>query len=354
MTFFQIKQAPAEPRRLRPCLKIAFVIFGFLIFLVLLEFSLGLAGRVVLFSRGGQRVASVLGKNDLLILCLGDSHTWGLGSKTAQSYPSVLGDLLEGFPLDKEFQVINLGIPGMNSAMIAEQLKNKFYLYMPDIVILNGGSNNSWNRTQVLQYLFRSAADRGWAKFKRRALDVLYSTHVYKLSRLLWARWYTATHYFPQMPEVYPEAMTLGKKGALWATVYVYTDGARVEKIRHGGDPTQPVFWVGAKDFSPQTFKDFIKTSYTDMILFLRHNRVPVVLETYLDNVGSCKLTNEALVELAQKEGLPIVRNDLFLAGRQEEAEIYLLPDGHPTVKGYRVMAENTYKVILKMFDEPR
>lgn len=352
MTSLEQQRILPQPHRLRLGQKILLVFLGLLVFFVLLEASLQLAGRVVLLSRGGRRAASPLSKNTITILCLGDSHTWGLGSKTSLSYPAQLEDLLGGFPLDKEFQVINLGIPGMNSAMIAEQLKNKFYLYLPDIVIINGGSNNSWNKAQVLNYLSRAEGKSSWANLRRQALNGLYQTHLYKLSRLLWARWYTATHYFPQMPEVYPEVMTLGKKGALWATVYIYTDGARVEKIRHGGDPTQPVFWIGAKDFSPQHFKDFIKTSYTDMILFLRGHHVPVVLETYLANTGSYKLTNEALVELAEAQGVPVVRNDLYLVGRDNTASVYLLADGHPTAKGYRAMAENTYKVLLTLFKE--
>jgi lysophospholipase L1-like esterase len=50
------------------------------------------------------------------ILCVGDSHTRGVGAPTALSYPRQLQRLLEAAYPGARFMVMNAGIPGSNSS----------------------------------------------------------------------------------------------------------------------------------------------------------------------------------------------------------------------------------------------
>jgi lysophospholipase L1-like esterase len=74
------------------------------------------------------------------IVCLGDSTTFGMGD-FGNSYPKVLGELLnEGLPA-KRFEVINAGIPGTSLYQQRLHFESLFEGSNPDMVILMTGPN---------------------------------------------------------------------------------------------------------------------------------------------------------------------------------------------------------------------
>jgi len=79
------------------------------------------------------------------ILCLGDSHTYGLPLPASESYPAQLERALEERFAPWRFEVINLGIPGLNSSFVANRLERQMMQLRPDLVAIWVGINNRWN-----------------------------------------------------------------------------------------------------------------------------------------------------------------------------------------------------------------
>ena len=117
---------------------------GLLAGLGLLEGGLRLAALTVgpralqADSPGGRRT----------ILCLGDSHTYGVFYTAAQAYPGQLQTLLDARAPGR-YRVLNLGLPGMNSSEIAVRLPAWLDQYRPYAVVVACGINNFWNRSDV-------------------------------------------------------------------------------------------------------------------------------------------------------------------------------------------------------------
>lgn len=84
---------------------------------------------------------------DVTILCVGDSHTFGAPLPAEESYPAQLQALLDAQEPGR-FRVVNLGVPGMNSAMMASRLDANLAKYRPDLLILWAGANNIWNEKE--------------------------------------------------------------------------------------------------------------------------------------------------------------------------------------------------------------
>ena len=46
------------------------------------------------------------------------------------------------------------------------------------------------------------------------------------------------------------------------------------------------------------------------------------------------------------------MRNDAYIEDNGYERIDLLIPDGHPNAKGYKVMAENTYRIIKDILNK--
>lgn len=104
--------------------------------LVILEVGLRFASGFVERERGGQR-------GEVTILCVGDSHTFGLHVPEALSYPAQLQNRLD--PSGSHIGVVNYGVPGRNSAALRRALPAYLDEIHPDLVLILIGFNDSWN-----------------------------------------------------------------------------------------------------------------------------------------------------------------------------------------------------------------
>jgi lysophospholipase L1-like esterase len=118
--------------------RIGLMVFGVVLTLVLLEFALSLAAQF--FESRPISVSEGRGT----ILTLGDSHTYGVKTLPEESYPGQLQTVLDGRAPDL-YNIVNLGVPGSNSAEIAARLPNWIARYHPFAVIVCVGINNRWN-----------------------------------------------------------------------------------------------------------------------------------------------------------------------------------------------------------------
>ena len=83
-----------------------------------------------------------------LVLCIGDSYTFGNGATTSEfSYPAVLETLLRQD--DKTWQVVNAGWPDLDSRDTALALPNQLLRYRPSVVYILVGARDFLTRPKA-------------------------------------------------------------------------------------------------------------------------------------------------------------------------------------------------------------
>ena len=70
------------------------------------------------------------------ILCLGDSVTFGVGTRMEAVYPAMLEKILNDSSPDRRFEVINMGVIGYNMRQKLISLREKGIKFDPDLVIV--------------------------------------------------------------------------------------------------------------------------------------------------------------------------------------------------------------------------
>ncbi|MFH2203227.1 MAG: tetratricopeptide repeat protein [Elusimicrobiota bacterium] len=108
------------------------------------------------------------------ILCEGDSFTYGLGGEDYPGHLELALNRRAGRPL---YRVINKGLPGMNTAVLADGLERRLERYRPDVLIVLAGEDNAWNTLGL------EAADGG--AFPHRADRLLLRSRVYKFVKMM-------------------------------------------------------------------------------------------------------------------------------------------------------------------------
>ena len=138
----------------------------------------------------GSELASTWVTGNLRVLCLGDSNTFGLhlrGIRETHSYPAQLESLWNGSGGQPPLEVLNFGIPGMNSSAIRRDLPDLLRRLVPDFVILMVGANDTWTEPAeldpsrdrddaVLRWLVRNSRVHRLYSLLRRRLDPLEMT----------------------------------------------------------------------------------------------------------------------------------------------------------------------------------
>lgn len=113
-------------------------------------------------------------------ICIGGSHTEGLGADPKHSYCAELQNILvrEGQPGVRTY---NLGRGGWNSHQIREQLPQIIETYRPQLVVAMIGEPNTWNYNGLGEYL----AEKKKRTVMQRAADQVLNLRIFRLVRLL-------------------------------------------------------------------------------------------------------------------------------------------------------------------------
>ena len=123
------------------------IVFGLVLFGLVTVVTVGffeLALQVAAFFVGPRAlVASAPGEEEV-ILCLGDSNTYGVFYAQEKAYPAQLQSVLDSRAPGR-YRTLNLGLPGMNSSQVASRLEGWIDRYRPRIVVVSVGINNYWN-----------------------------------------------------------------------------------------------------------------------------------------------------------------------------------------------------------------
>lgn len=152
--------------------RVAWVFLGIAATVLLFEVFFRVAGAGIRWAR--SLPASGPGSRHT-ILCEGDSFTYGIGGA---AYPAQLEAILNRRAGKKLFRVVNKGVPGLNTAILADELEKDILKYQPDALFVIVGDNNSWNSIR----LEAPSPELPWSVGLDRAL--LHS-RAYKFAKLL-------------------------------------------------------------------------------------------------------------------------------------------------------------------------
>lgn len=125
--------------------------------------------------------------DNFIILCFGDSHTFGMGAPPNESYPKQLeGILNKKESLRNRIKLVNLGVPGYNSSQCLARLRSAVNIFKPRIIIALMGYNNRWNFIDS-NYFKTSQSKCGYPIiFRLRSIDaVLSRSKIYKFIKII-------------------------------------------------------------------------------------------------------------------------------------------------------------------------
>lgn len=119
--------------------KIITVIFGILVAVILIEVGLR-AASVVIKSKRNNFSQKIIADEAFVILCLGDSVTYGVGDNEGGGYPKKL-EIILNKKLNKKVTVINKGVPFASTAGVLKNLKDSLEKFpnVDLVIILTGG-----------------------------------------------------------------------------------------------------------------------------------------------------------------------------------------------------------------------
>ena len=156
--------------------KIALIIFGIILSVVLLEVGLRIGGFIYLGLQERRNIVSMKQAGAYKIMCIGESTT-ALGGE--DSYPSQLEELLNAQDTGINFSVINKGFGGTKTPLIIEELPDNLERYRPDMVISMMGINDCDDLTININH----SEEQDFANLGKPSF--FQSLRVYKLVSLL-------------------------------------------------------------------------------------------------------------------------------------------------------------------------
>lgn len=269
--------------------------FSLLLFVVLAEITLRLAGMITLTMRARQvenDLASVPGA--IRVLHIGESTTFGLGVPPEEAYPAVLARLLEERYPGRRFVGLNRGVPGLTTTAMLRTLPDKLQVVHPDLVTIMAGANDYNDQLNGL-----SSGEEGW-------LPALFSgLRIYKMTRL---------------------ALELARSD-------VKRENGEVIFYRHGA--SKNILYEEPRDEEKiaQVTRN-LRANLTEMIRLCRRHDVAVVLVGYIQALEE----NAVLSAVAADEEIPYVSTFIHL---HERPPGLFGEDGwHPSPTGHLHIAE--------------
>jgi len=146
--------------------KIALVLFGLFLFLILLEAGLRLSGFILLSMQEHRNLEAIKQKGTYRILCLGESTT-------QKQYPPFLDTILNQSNIGIRFSIIDEGRGGVNTLAILSNVNIFLDKYQPDMVLAMMGVNDEGT------YIPLDVSTDSRAKIFLKSLSI------YKLFRLI-------------------------------------------------------------------------------------------------------------------------------------------------------------------------
>jgi len=257
---------------------------------------------------------------------VGDSHTYGGGVPTEESYPAELQKFLDG-RTPNTWSVINLGVPGMNTAQLRRRLPDYVSLYGPEVVVVWAGVNNSWNLAEV------DMKDSGW-RVRMDAFAIrsrLYRLVRVRLHDLRLERDVVLgdANNAPRIPPDLPNPL-------FEETPIRLRRGGRVEHIQHVKGPMRV----------DRVMEERVREDFEAMARYARVTGIRMFLITYPRHHGAFAVANLAVFAAARRYHIPVIVASRSAQRVPEHQRVYLLAE-HPSGPIYREVARDVADLLL-------
>ena len=297
--------------------RIALVGLGLVGSLALLEVLLQLGASYVRRTGDDRRAASNGGARS--ILCAGDSNTYGIRVRREDAYPAVLERLWSGQAARADLQVLNFGVPGMNSSKLRNNFRVLLASERPAIALVLVGANDIWTEPAP-------ADDQGELTLGQRLWE---RSRVFRLLYML-------------------ERAIRGIDPAPGSTVErIEPRGAARAKSERDGEASPPLEdgqldleWTGKSKNLQRGWRRALQQNLNAMHEFAAESGARFVLLTYPAHVKAYAAANEVIRQTAATD-LPIIDLARVFADLCPDApcpELFF-SDGHPTRLGYQLVA---------------
>ena len=303
--------------------RLALVVAGVAIGLVLTEAGLQVAAWGVQRAVGESLPRAWL-TGDLRVLCLGDSHTYGLYFPAEKAYPIRLEALWAARGETPSLEVLNLGLPGTNSSSLVRILPDLLDTFSPELVLVMVGTNDYWTAPLKIGEVQASLAS--FAK---------HHSKLYKLFRLI-------------------------RHGSKSARVELILDPApsfeqgATNRIR-AGDREFAVKWsrIGEAEGrgAPELYANLER-----LLAQAREGGARLILLTYPSRVGFPASASRVIREVAATVGAPLVDvAEAFEAQCRDVSchELLIENDQHPREAGHELIAETLLDALPRLLALP-
>jgi lysophospholipase L1-like esterase len=282
-----------------------------LVYLLVAEAGLQIAAWFMQRSvRAGRPAAWLTG--NLRVLCVGDSHTYGIWVERSEAYPQQLESLWNQRSESPRLEVINLGVPGTSSSSLLRELPGLLGTFDPDLLIVMVGGNDFWTIPTPLED-GESPPREGF--LKRHSL-------LYRLWFL-----FQRGRQQAQAPEV-----ILDPNASL--------EGTGRHRIRIGEREIEMPFTVWRS--GERGSLEALSRNLRRIIQLARDGNRSVYLMTYPSKQNPYLTASMVIEQVAQKTGTPLI--DLLRVFAKvcpkTDCPDTVFPDGHPKAPGYRIVAE--------------
>jgi len=295
--------------------RLVLIPLGLLIAVLTLEVLLQLAAQVVRATGSHPSAWESRGTDNLRILCLGDSNTYGvwLADRERDAWPPQLEALWNESEPPRPVEVLNAAYPGTNSSRLLRNFAPLLEAFEPDLAIVMVGFNDSWTEPAPVD-----SRESDVVAFIQRHSRVL------RLARLLRPR-IDATRLEVIEP---PGGNNLDRGG----------------DVLRFGEHEFDVRWQ-KRSSGPMWDHDALVANLGEMAAQARLRGVPLVMTTYPSSHLGYGRANIAIRAAARESGTVLV--DLAAVFRplcpRKECPGWLYQDQHPVARGYRLVAETIF-----------
>jgi lysophospholipase L1-like esterase len=251
------------------------------------------------------------------IVALGDSNTFGHGSRRF-AYPAFLDQKLrERETPGRRFEVINAGIEGMDSRQALYRLETKVLPLGPEVVVIYIG----WN--DLMKYDPLGQTGQGVVPMASRWVDRLWLVKA--------IRKFVFVYLMPRFnpPRTGPESHT-GAFADFTPTAYIDNVRTMIRLIRESG--AEPVLMTLATVVRP----DFSAEDIVQANVYFPYYPSAYAVGDFLDLVATY---NQAVADIAEIDSVPVVDLHAMFGARPDYRQL-MFDTMHPSREGYAMVAD--------------
>jgi len=275
--------------------------------------------------------------DDVRVLCLGDSNTYGIYLKPDESWPAQLEKYWNETVASPKIRVFNLGYPGSNSSKVVSQTAKMLETFRPDVTIVMVGVNDFWT----------NPVDATPESDRRNALVRFIERHsrLYKL--------------------VYMLAHADDADELVVRRVKFRGEGQELRKEATFGDEAFELgFTRRSEGFARNQALKLAKTagsmnhSFEELVRRARDGGTRLVFMTYpaQEEAGFYAAASRQIRRVARQTETPLVNLRSAFAARCPDPDCRELffRDQHPNARGYAIVAEEVAARLRELVAEPR